>query len=477
MLSSKLGHIFLSLSGYERAALRHFVYSPYHNRREDVCRLFDYLQVQAQNLNNANWQQEHIFFKVYPDEKIYDKGKMRYLMSFLLATIEDFLIAEACQNDQSLRNKLLMAAYRQHQLPDQLEYVHQRATQQLEKQPLRDPEYWNYLFHLEDTAHYLHQTTGREKILSLQPLHEYLNTQYIAQYFRLACLMHAQQAVSKIEYQTDLLPDVLKFVENNPEVLQQVAVSLYYHYYQAITQAEPSESRRFFTIFRAQLLEATHSFRNDDMRDLYYLAINYGIRRINSELGLLRETFDLYLAGLQHGFLLENGKLHRFAFKNIIALALHLKEFDWAHEFIDTHGALLHNEYQQTYIHYCRSKLFFTQKNYSEAMERLQQIEYEDIYLNIDAKIMLLKIYYELHEHEVLDSYLSTLRVFLNRKKKLLGYHVENYKNIIRAVHSLLQVNPYSRTEIEKLRLKIQQMKILTERPWLLQQVDLLMKN
>lgn len=472
MLSSKLGHIFLSLSGYERAALRHFVYSPYHNRREDVSRLFDYLHTQTQNLNHANWQQEHIFFAVYPDEPTYDKVKMRYLMSFLLSTIEEFLIVSACQNDVALRNKLLMKAYRDHQLPDQLEYVHSRAAQQLEKQPLRDAEYWHYMFHLEDTAHYLHQTMGREKILSLQPLQEYLNTEYIAQYLRLACLMYAQKAVSKIEYQLDLLPAVLDFVSNNPQMLQQVAVALYYHYYRAITEAEMSESRRYFTLFRAQLLEATHNFKVDDMRDLYYLAINYGIRRINSELGLLRETFDLYLAGLQHKFLLENGKLHRFAFKNIIALALHLKEFDWAHEFIDTHGTLLQNEYQQTYIHYCRSKLFFTQKNYGEAMQRLQQIEYEDIYLNIDAKIMLLKIYYELQELEVLDSYLSTLRVFLNRKKKLLGYHVENYKNVIRAVHWLLQVNPYSKAEIEKLRLKIQEMKVLTERAWLLQQMD-----
>ena len=37
---------------------------------------------------------------------------------------------------------------------------------------------------------------------------------------------------------------------------------------------------------------------------------------------------------------------------------------------------------------------------------------------------MLLKIYYELQEYEVLDSFLHSFNVFLQRKK-LIGYHKE----------------------------------------------------
>lgn len=471
MLSSKLVEVFLSLTGYERAALRQFLLSPYHNSREDVTLLFNYLQAQVQNLNNAQWQAEAAFAAVYPAEG-YDKTQFRHLMSFLLRAIEEFFVVSQTLADQSMSNKLLLRAYRQRQLTQPLDYAQARAAEQLEKQPRRAPEYWQYRFDLEDTAHYLHQTMGREKIRSLQPLADYLNIQYFSHYLRLACLMHAQQAVSQIEYKLELLPAILALLVEQPAALNEAAVALYYYYYRAISESEAVQSRAYFTRFRGLLLEATQQLEIEDMRDLYYLAINYGIRRINAELGLLRETFDLYLLGIQHGFLLENGKLHRFAFKNIIALSLHLKEFDWAHQFIDSHGQLVHQEYQNTYIHYCRSKLLFTEKKYSQAIELLQQVEYEDIFLNIDAKIMLLKIYYELDETEVLASFLSSFRVFINRKKKLLNYHIDNYKNIIKAVSWLLQVNSYSGADVAKLRLKIEGMKILTERAWLLAQLE-----
>lgn len=470
MLSSKSLRVYREMSGYERAALRKFIDSPYHNARADLGLFFEYLQEQMRLKERGDWRRESAYAYVY-GSAAFEEAKMRYLQTFFQEILEDFLVQRQLREDEQLRNRLLVRAYRQLGLHQHLDYAHQRAQERLRRQERRDAGYWRAEYELEDVAHYLQQALGREKSRSLQPLGDALDLQYCGERLRLACIMQAQQSVTKTQYAQPLLESVLKLVKERADWQELAVVGLYYRYYRAMTE-QAEASRGHFAEFKRLLLLSTHQFELMEMRNLYVLAINYGIRRINVELSYLRETFELYTSGLAHGFLLEGGKLSRFSFKNIVTLGLHLKEFDWVRAFIDEKSHLLSAEYQQTYTHYCLSKWLFVQKQYDAALQRLQQVEYEDIFLNIDAKVMQLKIYYETDEQELLESFLSTFRVFLGRKKKVLAYHAENYKNILRFVHRLLRLNAYSRADCEKLRAKILSARTLTEREWLLTQLD-----
>ena len=99
------------------------------------------------------------------------------------------------------------------------------------------------------------------------------------------------------------------------------------------------------------------------------------------------------------------------------------------------------------------------------------QADYDDILLTLVAKTMLLKIYYELDEINALDSLLGSMHTYLQRKK-VMGYHQSNYKNIIRYTRRLLRVAPYDDNQKQKLKAEIEQTNPLTERKWLLEQLD-----
>ena len=103
-------------------------------------------------------------------------------------------------------------------------------------------------------------------------------------------------------------------------------------------------------------------------------------------------------------------------------------------------------------------------------MERLRQVEYEDLFLSIDAKIMLMKIYFEQQEHDALDSFLKSFERFLRRHKELT-YHRENYFNIIYFTRKLLEVNPFDKEARAALRREVEETPTLTERGWLLERV------
>ena len=91
--------------------------------------------------------------------------------------------------------------------------------------------------------------------------------------------------------------------------------------------------------------------------------------------------------------------------------------------------------------------------------------------MNLHAKTMLVKMYYELDEGNALDSLLGSMRTYLQRKK-VLSYHKTNYKNIISLTKKMLRVNPFEREQKEKLKTEIEATSPLTERRWLLEQLE-----
>ncbi|MEO0777604.1 MAG: hypothetical protein AAF146_13645, partial [Bacteroidota bacterium] len=58
------------------------------------------------------------------------------------------------------------------------------------------------------------------------------------------------------------------------------------------------------------------------------------------------------------------------------------------------------------------------------------------------------------------------------QRKKVIGYHKSNYKNIIRYTRKLLKVNPYNKTALQRLGGEIEAANPLTEREWLLRQLE-----
>lgn len=67
----------------------------------------------------------------------------------------------------------------------------------------------------------------------------------------------------------------------------------------------------------------------------------------------------------------------------------------------------------------------------------------------------------------LLDSHLSAMLRFVKRKK-IIGYHKENYQNLVILTLKLIELNRYDKAAVEAMKLTIETTEPLTERPWLL---------
>ena len=104
-------------------------------------------------------------------------------------------------------------------------------------------------------------------------------------------------------------------------------------------------------------------------------------------------------------------------------------------------------------------------------MKLFAQSDYDDILMTLNARTMLLKMYYELDETNALDSLIGSMKTYLQRKK-VMGYHKDNYKNIIQYTKKMLKMAHYDKEQIQKLKTEIEATNPLTERKWLLAQLD-----
>ncbi len=466
MKKSNLIEILLTFSKSELRELRKWLASPAHNQREDVQVLFDYLLKNEHLTDEKKLEKATVFPQVF-GEVTYDDDKMRQAMFFLSKATEEFLMWQEMNKDEVRRQIALSANLRHRKLDKLFLKTLAKANETQLRQPHRNENFLRNEYYLQRERYAFLSTQQRTVPLNLQEMSDWLDTTFVADKLRQICLVLSHQSVYKKEYDILFLQEVLENITKK-NLLEIPAIAIYYYSYKAITEREDES---YFQQLKQHL--ATHGdvFPQSEIRDVYLLAINYGIARMNAGVAHFgREVFDLYRTGFEKGFLVENNRVSRWTFRNVVTAALRLQEFGWVSDFIEKNSRFLEERHRESTVHFSVGRLNFEQKNYVAAMRLFSQVEYDDFLMNITAKTMMFKMLYEQEEYEVGEAQLESMRIYLQRKE-VTGQHYTNAKNIIRYSKKLLRAVVFNKAQRAKLRAEIELCHPLTERDWLLRQL------
>jgi hypothetical protein len=466
MEKSRLIQVLRSFSKKEFRELRKWLHSPAHNQREDVQLMLEYF-LKKDHLSDARaLDKEVVFADLFPGEE-YDDARIRQTMHFMMKAVEEFLTYSVMMQDQINAQVLLARVYRQRQLDKPFQHAVNQARKLQKKHPFRNRHFLEneYLLQYED---YSYRSGLRRTVqLNLQEVSDALDVSFLSKKLRQSCLMLSHRAVFKTEYDWGLLENLLEFVENH-HYLDFPAVAIYYYSYKALS--DPSDEASFKRL-KKEIFDHDDLFPESEIRDIYLLAINYCIGRMNAgNEAYRRETFELYKNGLEKKILIQNDLLSRWTYKNVVTIGTMLKEFDWVEHFIPAYQQYLEPKYRESMVHYNQAKLHYEKKEYDQAMLLFGQVEYDDILLNLGAKTMLMKMYFELDEYNALDSLLESMSKYV-RRKDVIGYHKSNYRNIITYTKKVFNSNPFDQKQRAKLVEEIKTANPLTERKWLLAQM------
>ncbi len=471
MTTTLLWEAFSTLQKPELRDLDRFVRSPFFNRKEQLPRLFDYLRDCLENRQVPG--PEAAFAAAYPNLP-FDGQKMRLANSDLLELLEHYWMYREKFADADRAKIRLAGAYRKRNLPKHAHITLREARRSREQQTWRHAEHFDDLHRVELEQFQSASAANRYEAFNLQEISDLLDTTYIARKLRHVCFSLSHQAVFKTQYTFGLLEPIFQHVETE-NMLRIPAIALYFHACRFL--ADPAAETHFFR-FRETLSDAADQFPPEELRALYLLAINFGVKKSNEtgDLTWYRETFGLYHAALDRELLLENGMLSRFAYNNIVGVAIRLGEVSWAETFIHRYKPALERKHREASFSLNLARVAYTRHDYGAALLHLQRADYKDFINSLNAKTLQLKIYYETAEFDALDAHLQSMHTFIIRQRAA-GYHRENYLHVVRFARALLRLSPHQPAEAEAIYQQIKAEPVLSEKEWLLEQVGKLLKR
>ena len=250
-------------------------------------------------------------------------------------------------------------------------------------------------------------------------------------------------------------------------------VSLLTVYRQVVNCLNEPDIESHFKNLLISLEQQTENLTKKDLSKCYFIAQNYCALKINQgKREYYREVFEIFKKIIQKGILLEEENLSEGIFKNIVTAGLGVGEFEWTEKFIEEYSPYLPVGIRENARTFNLSYLFFHQKRYSDVLNLLQNVEYNNVVYVLGSKIILIQTYYELNEILALESLIESFRIYLRRNKVLSKNLKREYINYLNFVKNLTVLSGFEKKELAKLREKIMASTSPTHKKWLLEKID-----
>ena len=455
-----------SLAAKDRKQFQKWLASPLFNRRADLPLLFQHIQAHLEK--KPEWLfKEKVWPLLYPKTP-YQEAKMNLVMSLLLQQLRDFLAWQAWQDDEPAPRLYLCKALRRAGLDADFERAWQDAHVALQRSPYRDEQFYQ-LSHQLNKEKFDHLSLNNRGVeVPFVQMAEHRQAAYLLGQLRLQCSTAVFQHVTRPPAAD---PAATPDIEGSlPATLSaQPGIRLYTCLLAALR--DPQNEAAFFEA-KTLIRENWSLFREAERREQYLIALNFCIRKINSgQNQFMVEAFELYQGGLENKALFENGMLSPFTYKNATTAGIMAGHSDWVRQFLEDYKPFLHpRERHHAYV-YNLAVYYFRLRDYEQAMTLLRDANLgDDPLTNLDARSMLVRIYYERGYTEALESLLDSFSAYLRRRGDI-GYHKANFENLIRFVRQMLRTFPLTVAVKTRIREEALATTQLAEREWLMQQL------
>ncbi len=475
MENSKVFNVLIVLNKWERRSLDKFVQSTYFNHQEEIAVLYKILNDCIEKDIDFPTK-ENIFKKIHARQP-YNDQQFRLYMSYLFKAIEKFLIIEQIQDDVFLQKLKLMKAYNHHNHHKNFHKTYEDAVKLLTEFPYKNAYYYESYYNIEIERFNENRNLSRTAEFDFQLLTSNFDVHFITEKLKQGCILASNEQVNQIKYDYGMFDVVLKYVEEH-NLLEIPAIAIYYYIYQILMFANKQEN---FEKLLQLINKYLKLFPKNEARDILIYANNYCIKMNNNGVdGYARKSFDINKIGIESGAFLEKDFLSRFTYNDIVIVGINLKEYTWTEEFIEQHKSFIQDKHQEGTYTYNKAFLEYERKNYSVAIKLLQKVDFDDLLLNLSAKNILMKIYFELNYLEPLEYLLGSILTLLKRKK-LEQVYKNNYINIVNLTKRLIALKTLTESQRKHLKKKkeiaekmINETNPCFEKKWLLEQLQLI---
>ncbi|GJM32985.1 MAG: hypothetical protein DHS20C18_19860 [Saprospiraceae bacterium] len=466
MQNTKLYKILSTFSVSEWRQFRDFIQSPFFNKKQELIQLYLclYQEKKKHYESVTNLDKSSIHRLVFPKDA-YDEKKFNHLTSQLSLLAERFLGQLVYEQAGILMEYHQTQACVDRSLHKNVKQLCRKMEKTLATLPYRNADFYNqqYLFYNLNDQYFTSQKI-RKFDNNLFKAGQQFDVYFLSNKLALLCATLERQGIFSHNDRIPLEEEILAIVKSKQ--FQDIpAISVYGS---ILLMLKEENEVVHYRDFRTNFKHHSSSFSTSEIQLFYQYAINYCTRKIRSgHKTYAEEMLELYQESLAGGYLLDHDQISPWAYKNIIKLGLGLKRFEWVESFIREFTPKLPEDKKQDAFHFNLADLYYHRKAYDEALQQLNILEFSDVHYKLDARVILLKIYYETKEYEALHSLISSFRIFLLRHSEITKSIKTPYLNFLSILNRMLNQGKTASIEV-----RIKQTSLLSSRSWLLAMVE-----
>lgn len=447
--------------------LTSFVISPYFNTRVEIIKLLEFhILYRDTNLEELEFIQQAYYY-VY-NSREFNLKKYNSLNKRTLKVVEEFIIVEANLKDEVNCKRALLSKYGMWHSEADYEAVAQNLEGFLAKDMNIDNNFVQQLYQIfliKDS--YLQSNEKIKYSELLLNTSDKLDMYYIQTKLRIAYEVLSRREWKHSKTSTKLLNELIDIVDKN-DYRKEKYINMYYLFLKS--SLEPDVVQHYYEL-KHLLLYNSFEFTQDERSDLLTTATNYCTFKINTgNRSFNEELYNLYVEAIAQNVLLYRGEMSSWLFSNIVVSAQKLFKLDWAENFIQEYNKYVIDQWNNTY-YYNLAFIEFEKSNFELAHKLLIKMDEQDVFYQLRAKTLLLKIYYEKKEFPPLISLIESFKKLIIRNKILNEAQKKIYLNFIKYLNSLVLIPDGDNIRIRTLRAIVEKDNIVTYRGWLLRSI------
>ena len=472
MSDLRIHKLLKSLNAKDLNRFSKFIDSPYFNRKESVKSLNLLLSQNIREGQAALPEKEEIWTSINPDLE-YNDLKFRKLCNDLIDRFERFLITEELQADPLLGANLLLNSIKEKKLESLAEKHINKSQVFMDRSVDRSADFFLQKYFFEKTLHHLQSNyekkADRKKASDSQNynyLTDNLDAFYVIEKLRHACDVLTWKKIYKIEAEVDV-EHAIALIKNN-KLGSIPAVSMYHLMFLLLSEAGSHDD---YLSLRSLAFSNIELFPFNERREIFDSLLTFCIKDINKGgKAYYVDLLELYDWGIDTEIIQENGYLSPTTFRNYMIAGLRFGAFSEVEKFIHSRSVLLQDKHRDNAVQFNLARLKFYKKDYSSVVGHLAQVNYDDVWYNVNSRSLLLAAYYELQEYDVMESTLDSFSTYLRREKSLetnkrLVYSRFNF--YLKKIHRSKE-----KAGLEKIKEALIAERLVNNKGWLLEKID-----
>ena len=467
MKDSKLLDIIRNLTAKELKQLSKFVQSPIHNSNQVVIDLLDHILKVSPSKQSSLLDKHIVFAKLFPNTK-YNDTYMRRVMSDLFKVCEEFVAWSRYQENKEFQQLELLRFYREKKLDKHFSAILRKLKKdESEAESLDDHYFYNAFLTEREVSLHIGNRKDRSVEPNLQLISDNLDAFYLILKLKICCSIVHYQSLTKADYHLPLLEELLNHLDKT-DYHHLPLVEFYHHTLQSLRD---EDNPTHFLNLRRVLFDHLDQLPKTEQPTMFVYARNYCIKKINQgDKHYLSELLEIYKIELDKDIALQNGFLSPFTYKNIVTLGIRMQDFDWTENFIKKYTEKLEEPFRDDSHKFNMARVYFSKKEFEKIIPLLHQMDNHELFVELNAKMLMMKTWYELKEFDSLLSLTDSFRMFLSRKKQI-SYHRTNYQNIIKYIKQLVRLQVAESDKLAEFEQKVKDTKALTEKDWFLEKI------